>query len=255
MSKVLGANFTLVASVASFDPLQGYQLLQRYEGTQESLLSLAGAFRLQGVKADVSTDNGKSVLSCVFGGSASQIISGGEGSGDPVDRYTLNDEFSEQSIWNNPAVITEANAAGNIAGYRQFIEEAADNETPLAYDESVRPIAWKVYRALVRGVDKYEVHSPTLTRTRSIPVNSTQRLIVADMDTVWTTTALIRVFELPLAISSRLPSNPATITDAVWGWKLQKNTSEYVLAASKIEEQKEWVFSAWPDFLYTFVLT
>lgn len=250
MSKTLGANFTLVSSNASFDPLQGYQLTQRYEGTQDALLSLAGAFRLQGLKAEVSTENGKSVLTCVFGGMATQ-----DPNVDPVDRYTLNNEFEQQSIWNNPYVINEAlTLGGGMTSYKKFITDAVANEAEVTFAANL-VLAPRVYRALVRGVDVFEVRTPTLTRTRTIPVNSSSRLIVSDLDTVWTTTALTRVFALPVTISSRLPTNPAIIPeDSVWGWKLKEDSSEYVLAANKIQEERKWAFLAWPDFAYTFVL-
>lgn len=262
MSKILGVNATLITAEATFDPLQGYTLTQRWEGSGSALLSLGNAFSQAGARATLSTDNGKSVLNAIFGGqigtpdgqAVGSAAAGAEQA--PIDRYTVSSEFADVSVFNNPYVIAESITYISTAQYKKDIETAVNDGTTLTLSTVNFPFAHIIYRLLSRGGDAYQVRRPTLKRTRSMPVYSAQRMTIGEIDPVLSTAALIALMGIPVAIQSMLPvqaSLPTPPADTAWAWKLRSDTSDYVLAANKIEETKEWVFAAWHTLLYTYV--
>lgn len=248
--KILGTSATLIESESSFDPLNGYTLTQRWKGSEGALLTLASQFSASGARATVSTSDGVSMLSAVFGGRAS--VGGSEGD-TPQDRYSFTQETAEVSPFGFPAARSEALGYVSVAQYQKDIRDAVDAGEAYPLSTTTYPFGLAIYNHMSLGLEALETRRPVLKRTRTMSVLHSQRMSMNVSDNVWTTAALISAFALPQVVQDRLPTTPTAITGFQWGWKLRVDESDYIVGSNRIEEVKEWVFANWSSTFYTII--
>lgn len=106
MSKAIGQSITLSRSEASFDPQTGFVTTETYEGTRNAILSKFDAMVLAGFRCTYSTDgSGKYTLVAT-----QNSIQPSQATTDevPVDRWELDAENYQESIWVSPKIARKA---------------------------------------------------------------------------------------------------------------------------------------------------
>jgi hypothetical protein len=242
-----------------------------YEGTDSGVSNLADALLALG--AQVRSDYGGGVASVV----ASFPFDPGADPADtaivppaevPVDTYRITMGEQSVSLFALPKATREAKRwaetvgdSDNKAAYKLKIQDAIDKgaalSTAMGVDEY--PFAHAIYRSISRGVTEEQVLSPTLIRTRTFSYKYNVRLRISYTQDVWTTTALVRIFQPPDDIGNTLPFSPeeaptdgnwGTPDNATWGWKVTDQGLDYNVARREWSETVTWVFKSWDNDIY-----
>lgn len=249
---------TLVKTGREFDPQQGFIYVSTYEGNEASIRGLESVFTA--AKARTRVEHDGPVYSIEVRNAAPSSADGAE---QPLDKWNLDIDFAQESIWSAPHVLSAAAAADetgtftadDMIAYWKSAIKAKQEETIVApaatgFAEPLR----QIYANIIRGQEAYEVERPTLSRVRTYSASYATRIRIEAIPTVYTTTALILSFAVPALIVAQLPDNPAyTPPYTAWSWKKRKQSSETVVALNKIQETTEWVFAAWDTLTYNVV--
>lgn len=216
-----------------------------------------------GAKITTTIDGGKSRLLAVFATDPSTASN--PAAEVPVDRWPIQEELVQVSLWSIPAVIRELADKSNfvnISKVKKDIADAASNGLDFPYTETVYPNCYRVFLKLLAGAEHYESKRPVLTRVRTYSSTYPSRLRVVARDLVYTTSALITLLGIPTDIQSVLPVNPPD-TDlpvdvkgqivAAWSWKNRGTNLDYHVATRRFEETSIFAFAAWDKELYQLV--
>ena len=256
MSQSVAGNLTatLKSEEPSFDPDYGYSIRQVWTGTKAMVLSVLQQMAVQGYRARITKITGGS-WQCEC-----QIPTIPDDS--KVDRFEIDTEWSQESVFRIVGIepeITQINLENvpsdwNLSKYRDAIEEDARNGKALRAPLGAYPLAFQLWQALARGQEAYELRRIVLRRRRSRPISWATPVILTAEENFYLTRVLIALFGIPPEIAQQLPPDPAaTPSNSVWAWKARTDTSTFIPAFNRVEEQKEWVFSAWPTLFYNVV--
>lgn len=285
MSKFQGSagfqttNYTLVSQNLSGDRQSGPSFTQVFEGTRVALDALRRQFQNAGARVELTAPAGKATLSVTW---ASNGPSGLNPAGDPTasaasetptDRWSIDSEPHQISVWKNPGVDEEAvkfaAQIGNFknpdtndiitgkAAFRKGIEYevAAGNAFPFSL--SIYPVGFSVYQALVRGEEYWNSDVPIVSLSRTYSLNYTGAAFPVSLKTrVYTRSALIRTFGIPAIVADKIPADPTTPaieSDLIWGWRQRRQSDQYNLATRRVEESRSWEFAAWSRAFYDIV--
>jgi hypothetical protein len=236
------------------DPVAGSSWVLTYEGTAYGV-ELVGASLLSfGAKIDVTEDGGKCRLVATF---AKDPATASDPAAEvPKDRYDLDWELVQASIFSIPAATNEAKGYVSAAQYKKDITDAANNGDKYPLSESSYPVGKLLYQLLTRGTEHYEFKRPVLSRVRTYTDKYPNRTVIEQRETVYTTSSLISTFGIPSDIQAVLPLNPGTTDtpdNAVWAWKLRGERLSYNSGTRRYEESLTWAFAAWDTNLYNLV--
>lgn len=173
-----------------------------------------------------------------------------------IERWSVENEILEKSIWSRNSVMTEAlewaNENGTVAEYKKRIEDAAnDGEALSSALFGLYPVAQKVHEELSRGVTSYETEYAVLTKELSLPTDSNTTIQLTNTRTIYTTTQLQSVENIPDSVMFSLPDAPETAaTQTMWGWRVRDQEAEVQLD-TRVVLRSSWAFAQWSTFLYT----
>jgi len=280
--KQIGKPSTLVNSHLTYAPNVGYGAREVAKGNKAAMNALGAAYRNLGWTVDIYNDGATWVCEATYGGNPQDA--NGTTIEQPVDRWELDAEFFQASIWSNPVIYRRARKVFNasnpaldgtvddvIATWKTLCSNAMKgiafgqtspsttstgalepNKTGFTNPSPL----YDIYVSLIRGQDAWESRRAVLTRTRTISAAFPTEFIIPATEIVYSTPILVSMNSIPANIAVRLPgypngSNlPDTPTMTVWGWKQRRETSQIVLAQNKVEEVTEWVFAAWSAVTY-----
>lgn len=238
---------TLVRTRRIIDSAAGNAWEQEWAGSMSGIASLAESLLAAGARIRDESSNGVGRLVAIYSADPND-----PSSEEAVDRYEFEMEPVQVSIFNHPAVALESDRYESASKYKTDIEEAVSAGTTLTLDETEYPYAHEVFRLLSRGVESYELKRPVLSRVRTFSPSFSGRVVLSAIETVYTTSALVREFGLPASVANQLPVDPPEVpAGTVWAWKLRGDRSTYVPAQNRVEETRDWVFAAWSTLLYT----
>lgn len=244
-----------------YDPQQLPTRRTVWEGTKTKLLALQQSLPCQTELTNVKGQLYRLVATRV-GGAA---LEHGQHS-DPVwsDKWSIHTDALEKQIWAHPLIFAAAKAydSENPNKFKRELEKYAEdsgaesasspaclgNSNPLAEPYQafvVYQVADLVLIELGRGCDHYEEECLTLRRVRSISTGFRTAMPLYTARLVYTSAQL----SLPDDVRFSLPTFPANPAQAVWGWRLKQQQSEF-LAPGRIEQSFEWVLAAWSTLLY-----
>jgi hypothetical protein len=243
----------LVETSEIFDPAQGFQVQEEYQGTELGIDVLSNAVLLAGGRTTRTRKGGAHVLQ-VRWASLDQKNGGPETAN---DNYSIECEEVQPSIWEHPTVTFAADLSGDPYLWRKAVENFLKNPTPAAFG-NLSPEGQQVAQYLLRGGSVFASHIPVLSRQRTFSLQYTTKLKVEAVPAVYTTSAMVSSFGIPSAVAAQLPDNP-TIADGVtpsgtvWAWKIRRQNTRYVPALNKVEETIDWIFSAWATWVYPLI--
>lgn len=233
------------------DSSTGNSWEHEWTGSVSGIASLAATLVAAGARVRDESANGVGRLIATYSYDPDAPVANEEA----TDRYEFDMEPVQVSIFNHPAVATEAAQLGDNGPpeYKKVIEDAvAAGEFPTTLPVGVYPLAREVSTLLSRGVESYEIKRPVLSRVRTFSPNFSGRVVLSAIETVYTTAALVRDFAIPATVASQLPADPPEVpAGTVWAWKLRTDRSVYIPAQNRVEETRDWVFAAWSSLLYT----
>jgi len=264
---MLAAGYALVSQSATGDKQAGSTFTQVFSGTRVALDALRASVQAAGARVDMTAEAGLAKLSVTWVSSPPagmdptanpQATAAAEV---PTDRWSLDTEPVQISVWRNPGLDAEANAytAGGAfptehGRYRKQIEEAVAAGDAYPFSETAQPLGYQVYLALIRGEEYWETDRPTLSLSRTYSLNYSGPALALSLKTrVYTRDALIRDFSIPSAVASKIPTDPTTpaiASDQVWGWHQRRQSDQYNIGTRRTEESRSWGFAAWSRAFY-----
>jgi len=287
MSKFQGSagfqttNYTLVSQNLSGDKQSGPSFTQVFEGTRVALDALRRQFQNAGARVELTAPAGKATLSVTW---ASNGPSGLNPAGDPMasassetptDRWSIDSEPHQISVWKNPGVDEEAakyaspgypqefinpdtnEVSSGKPAYRKGIEYQVSVGKAYPYTRSDFPKGYDVYQNLIRGEEYWNSDVPVVSLSRTYSLNYTGAAFPVSLKTrVYTRSALIRTFGIPAIVADKIPADPTTPaieSDLIWGWRQRRQSDQYNLATRRVEESRSWEFAAWSRAFYDIV--
>lgn len=250
------AGAVLTKTDRDFDPTLGWVYVTTWVGNEASIRGLESSFSVAGAKTHSTHDGPQfslDVRTALPPNGTDEI---------PLDKWEFQTDFVQDPFWSGPKIIQ---AASNAAAVGQTADDVikqwqidfkdASDAKKLPSETGFADDKLHLYVAnIIRGQDSIEVERPILTRMRTISVYYAGQVQLDAVPKVYTTDSLISLFAIPSAIASRLPPDPAFTPDyKVWGWKRRRDTSEFILAIDKVQEQKDFVFAAWDSFSYDII--
>ena len=272
-----GATITRTYSDLVLDPRYGPAVREVWRGHKPSLLALAASYAAVGIRAEYADNEGIGILTITLPqGNDASIAEV------PSDTWEIITELDQEDIWNSKRLYAAAGGSTDTLAYwrkrtqnaliGKFAQAGTD---PIEYDElnegsrepltpieagfdraGIEPFLAKIYDKLIRGVTSAEHRRITLKLSRVITSNYAGRAVLDPIEKIYTTAALQRVFGVPVSIYRLLPADPLpayTPKDTAWSWKLRQDGFQIVLSTNKVQETKDWVFSAWDSDLYELV--
>lgn len=283
--KQIGKPSTLVSSHLTYAPNVGAGVREVIKGNKAAMQSLGVAYQRMGWATDVYNDGATWVCEATYGGNPQDA--NGTTIEQPVDRWEIDAEFYQASIWSNPVIYRRAlkifNASNPaldgtvndvVATWKTFCNNALKG---IAFDPNtgnssvksqtgalapkdtgfiVNSPLYDIYCGIVEGQDAWEARRAVLTRTRTISTAYPTQFTIPPVEIVYSTPILVSMNSIPENIAVRLPGYPngANLPPIpamrYWGWKQRRETSQIVLAQNKVEEVTEWVFAAWSAVTY-----
>ncbi len=262
-SGTLAAQCDIVEQEISTDPVAGASWRLTYEGTETGVKTMGASLLSFGAKITTTVDGGKSRLIAVFANDPATASN--PSSEVPVDRWQIQEELVQISLWTIPAVIHELAEKSNfvnISKVKKDIADAASNGLDFPYTETVYPNCYRVFLKLLAGDEHYESKRPVLTRVRTYSSNYPNRLRVVARDVTYTTSALISFLGIPVDIQAVVPVNPPDANLPVdthgkivasWSWKNRGTNLDYQIATRRFEETSIFAFAAWDNDLYELI--
>lgn len=228
------------------DPIYGLRKVRRFEGPHDDIVAQSQLYLAAGFTVSVDP----------VAGSRSRLYvrtsNPQDPSAPPVDTWERVTELVQEDLRNNPRLIL---AAGNSAvTLNQWYKEAKDlikTGGSVAYTDKNRQAFFEL---LSRGADAYLVRRIVLRRRRVFGSNIPAQSEVNEVESFYSTEALIQTFGVPAGIASVLPiAGPDTPLNTAWGWMERTDDSIVTPAYVQTEEVKDWVFAAWSTLLYNYV--
>ena len=272
----LAAQCDLVDTRVNTDPINGSTWVYTYEGSEWGVQLMAATVLAYGAKTETTANGGKCKMVATF--SVDPATASNPAAETPKDRYRLDWEIVQVSLWGSPKVINELLYDSNPAETKKLIVDAAaaGQRFPSPLTPGVYPACYEVFCKLVAGGEYKEIKRPVLSRIRTYSANYPVRLQVQQREFVWTTASLISAFAIPADIQAVLPLDPpldetprrlsdpnSTVTGntsltgtepmGIWSWKLRGLSLDYQSATRRWEEVATWAFSAWDKDLYIVV--
>jgi hypothetical protein len=239
----IGKPYELVSRDIQFDPTNGYETVERYEGNKTSILSLAAAFNTNGTRTSVTH---KGPLYALVARMAA--LNGGNDPETPVDHYEIGCEFVQEDIIMSHKLLAAANdSVVTLRTWRNQIAELLKRDPPGQLQGVVDPGEQALYNAMARGQESIETRRITLSRVRTVSSNYSAQMVPLKDEIVWTTKKLAAVFLIPSLVADRLPGSPlpAAPVGTIWGWKLRAQEARFVMGTNKVQETQSWTFAAW----------
>lgn len=228
-----------------FDPATGERVREYWQGARLSILGLENGFKRAGFKVSSGNSGAKWELVVEFPYQPEDQVE------IPATKWNLDMEGVQVPIWAHPDADKEMDVYSSRAKYVQDIQNAVKDGKPCPLDPVDFPVANYIYFELTRGFEALELKRPVLQRARTYSLSYTQQVVVNAIETVYTTSALIRVFGVDPAVAKRLPADPPTWpVGTVWAWKLRKQNQQFIPALNKTEEIQDWTFAAWSGWAY-----
>lgn len=244
----LGASIKLVRTRRIFDPQQGWSTVEEWEGSRNACTTKQSEYAGVNIRSDLSHDGPKWRLTVTIG----EIQRGGGEDEQPVDTWTIDTEWVQNSIWENPNVILNAGTIAELASWNAEIKRAMKKDPP-ALDTQTPAGKVVMFNMIARGIEAYESKRIVLSRTRTVSVGYAAQFALDAVETVYSTARLIQLYAIPAAISNRLPANPPNPSAGFqWSWKQRRASSQFVLRSNKVEEVFDFVFAAWSINLYAY---
>lgn len=266
----LAAQCDLVEQRISSDPKTGSTWVLTYEGSELGVKTMAATLISYGARIETTVDGGKAKLVATFAKDPDGDSITNPAAEVPIDRWELDWEMVQISIWSIPSVTRELvkysnDSLGlyNVSQIKKKITDAvqAGEEYPFT-DLSTYPNMYRVYNKLLSGAEYYETKRPVLTRVRTYSDKYPYRTRVVQREFVYTTATLISAFQVPQDIQDVLPFDPpdsdiplTTKGDVAgtWSWKIRGERLAYQVATRRFEENTTWAFAAWDNELYEVV--
>lgn len=174
-----------------------------------------------------------------------------------LDRYEIVTESDERSLFENPALIADAEI------YDSEIDDGEDTYRKVVEDSVEQPRSFVVpngaatgfadrllsaVRHLRAGVTGMQVDFIVLRRFRQLDLhyaNNAGKISLRAGSFIYTTGQL----NLPASVAFTLPATPAAPSaDYTWGWKLRGQRVD--LVGTMAEQTFELVFAPWSNLLY-----
>jgi hypothetical protein len=233
------------------DPVAGSAWMLTYEGTAYGVEIVGASLLSFGAKIEVTEDGGKCKLVATF--AKDPDTASNPAAEVPVDRYDLDWELVQASVFSIPAATIEAKGYISAAQYKKDITDLASNGSAYTLDATQYPAGKVIYQLLTRGDEHYEFKVPVLTRVRTYTDKYPYRTVIQQRETVYVTSSLISAFGIPSSIQAILPVDPTgtdTPADCIWSWKLRGERLTYNSGTRRYEESLTWAFRAWSNQLY-----
>jgi len=264
----LAAQCDLVEQRLLTDPVNGSSWVLTYEGSEWGVQLMAATVLAYGAKTETTSTGGKCRMVATFAKDPSTASN--PAAEVPIERWDLDEELVQISIWAIPEVIRELNSYVSLFGSgltpsklkKQITDAVQNGEDYPLIDRAGYPAVYRVYSKLVNNVEYYETKRPVLSKIRTYTDAYTSRTQVVQRETVYKTESLVSTFAVPVAIQNTLPIDPPDTetpvnTDGtiagVWSWKLRGVRLSYNRATARWEESLTWAFSAWDKDLYLVV--
>lgn len=240
---------TLVKRDYSFIHGQGWTVTEEYHGGHNEI---AGLFN--GLAADGWSFAPPSKVGPVSILVASKQAPPDGNSDEYYDRFSINSEKVQYSIWDKKSVQDEGSTF--FDSYRGFIEDAVEDGDESGLEATLPialyPEAWKVYTELVRGAESIEHEYITLRRERLVSLNygSPIAITAGGAGKIYTTTGMEAAFGFPALTGITYPVDPGNApTGTVYGWRVRTQEINYVQNL-RAEINQDWVWAAWSTFIY-----
>ncbi len=281
-STYLGTAPLKTATELVFDPKTGFASRETYAGPANSLNTLNATFKSLGLRTEMSQKAGKSYLDVFYVTleandfweldteyveesiwrnlivwiEATAAAAAVTRSGDPITPEQM------VTLWKKETATALKGRATDDDGLP--IEVISDKGVKLGnsidgplpssfpYVKEFAPYEKALYEQLIMGHDSYETTRQVLTRTRSVPINFNRSAVAQALPIVYSTGRLVAHFQIPVAIATRLPTDPVVRpANTLWGWKQRKNTSRYEWGG-RVAEVRSWTFAAWSTLTHFF---
>jgi hypothetical protein len=255
----------LVSRRITTDPVTGSAWVLTYEGTAYGVELVGASLNAIGGRIEVSENGGKCQLVATF--ARDPNTASDPTTETPIDKWELDWELVQISIWSIPIVTRELwayakDSAGlyNVSAVKKKIVDSvtAGEEYPFTLVDQY-PNLFRVYNKLLSGAEFYETKRPVLTRVRTYSESYPSRTRVVQREFVYTTSTLIGTFAVPVDIQNVLPFDPpdtdiplttAGTIAGTWSWKNRGERLAYQVATRRFEESMTFAFSAWDNELY-----
>jgi len=254
-------NARRVSREFGFDPQLGDTIIENWVGLEESILSVAAAYRVLGARTRTGQQEGSPEwrLQATF---ANPELVDGQTESAPDIKWEVRTEMVQLSIFSAFAIQEEADRYidpaqyKNPAQYKKDIEDAVKAGTANPINKVKFPYSAVVYRELARGVEAFETKRFVLQGRYFASVNwyLTQRRVIEAGDYVYSAASLGTQYGVPAGLIRFLPAVPtfpgATPVGTKWGWRSRGEVSTFTYGATKVETSFDFVFAAWSTSFY-----
>lgn len=249
-----------------WNPRYGWTAVELWEGPKAPMLALYQAYAIAGYQTRIGNIGPRYRLQVSLGFDS-------EGGAEvPLDRWSIDMERAQVSIWQNEAVISAMVAAATgqtvnlgggatramqIADVKYLITQSVERATPagvvLPSYILDKPALLRVIDLLLRDRDTYEVRRPVLSRSRTFSSAYLNRMRLDPVQKFYSQSRLVVEFSVPAFIQNQLPSADPGVPPAnfKYGWMLMVDRVEEIPAIYKVQETKDWVYGLWPADTFT----
>lgn len=242
----------LMSQAWNSDPLLGSTFVDTYEGDEDELKAALFPFAAAGFRVSTFQEEGP-----VWRGTVTFTPSEGDtGLPEITDQWEFDTEFVQEDLYSNPRVLALATTEDTLSVWKKDIEQAIQDKKTNAEFLATGPSSeeYSLFLLRNRGAQASEVRRVVLRRQRTLPFGSAARMIATAIEKIYTTSALIAAYGIPSAVSSAMPSLPATAPlNTAWSWKARRDSSVFTPQFNKWQESKDWTFAAWSTIEYILV--
>ena len=180
---------------------------------------------------------------------ATAVASGGVGTSSaesPENNWQYFANVIEKAVLESDLAVVNALDAED----KQVIVTALANPGP--FDPDLTGDALSLYHLMRDGVTSIRTMQPILRHTQTVSQLWTIPASTANVGTVLTTDALLRIEQPPAGLLITLPTFASSRADLAYGW-FKHFPSIRISALQKVQIEQEWEYGLWPPLLYTFV--
>ena len=248
MAEYRGIAFTTIQN-AGFDQEQGLVFNITESGIPAAVIGRMQGWKNQGYDVEIDRDGP------IATGVATHIKAAQDYQ--YVERWGIRTELIVKPIWELTSVQIEVEAGlldgwGSACDYRDGIERAVNDGTPLPAAYSLYPVSSKVLTELRRGVTGYEHDYTIVKRVANFDFKTPPApLIMGTGNLIYTSAQLIANEQPPSDILFQMPtSDPTPSPGSMWGWRLTSQDGEITNALTG-SHTTEWTYAEWSLFPYT----
>jgi hypothetical protein len=288
---IYGEPILQTSNEVTFDPVNGIETNQQWEGSMQAVTDLATVFYASGYKVTIEERGAKGVLRV-----AMPTVGVGGAPETPVSKFNITTDYLDVPVWKTHSVSSRIKTLANshsmafeemlciirspidaaLKGKKAVLLEPAVGEygPSLAY-QTVREgpllpsetdfafhisneygavtFMSQLYAMMARGTDSMAQEWPILKWAMTYSAQYLSRRRIPASPNVYTTTALVRDFSIPLWIAAQLPADPDSLaSNSAFGWKERARDTE-TDSRGRVTDTVEFAFAEWSTILYTIV--